>query len=77
MYFSEKIIDKLYAHLAKILFYIFVDFLQINNHNPDIVDHLKVGLGVAELMLELSEQLYLHIGEYLHFVHDLVVTGIK
>ena len=41
------------------------------------MDHFEVHLGVAKLMLEFSQQLNLHVGEDLHFVHDFVMTSVE
>jgi hypothetical protein len=37
--FPEEIIDKLNAHLIKVVLNIFVDFFQIGNHDPNIMNH--------------------------------------
>jgi hypothetical protein len=72
--FPEEIIDKLNAHLLKVVFDIFVDFFQVNNHDSNIVNHFEVHIKVPQLMLEFTEELNFHIGEDLHFVQYLIVT---
>ena len=74
--FPEEIIDKLNAHLLKVVFDIFVDFFQVNNHDSNVMNHFEVHIQVPQLMLKFTQELNFHIGEDLHFVQDLIVTGV-
>lgn len=40
------------------------------------MNHFEVHIQVPQLMLEFTQELNFHIGEDLHFVQDLIVTGV-